>query len=169
MRRAYIAALCLALAACASAPDYAPASGPNASGYSETQIEDNRYFVTFRAKSGAEARLLEDFALLRAAEITTARGRDWFMVDRRSTDEGSAQPSGPRVGVSIGGGDYGRSSGVGVGVGVSFPIGGGGARASSATLEIRLGEGAKPDAANAYDASSVAASLRSMLAGGRAP
>ena len=53
---------------------------------------------------------------------------------------------GPRVGVGVGGGDWGDGGGGGVGVGLSFPLGGqSGPRARAATLEIRFGEGPKPD------------------------
>ena len=60
-------AAAFALVACAStpaAPPYAAATSATSAGYSETQIESNRYFVTYRAPSGAEAARLEDYALL---------------------------------------------------------------------------------------------------------
>lgn len=151
------------LAACASAPVYAPASSAGGAGYSETQVEDNRYFVTYRAGGTADAQLVQDFALLRAAEIALSRGVDWFWLDRRSVDD-TPRSGGPNVGVSVGGGSIGRSSGVGVGVGLSFPLGGRSEQANAATLEIRLGEGPKPDDANAYDAHAVAANLRPRIA-----
>lgn len=157
--------LAFALAACASAPTYQPAGTAGGPGYSETQVEANRYFVTYRAKGRADASLLQDMALLRAADLTLMQNQDWFIVDRRSTDAGAGRGGGPSVGVSVGGGSWGGNSGVGVGVGMSLPIGrGGGERASAATVEIRTGSGPKPDDPNAYDARSVAASLRSRIA-----
>lgn len=153
------------LAACATAPVYAPAAGPNAAGYSERQVESNRFFVTYRASGSADAALLQDFALLRAADLTVQRGRDWFWVDRRTLDEQPARYGGPSIGVGIGAGNWGRNTGVNVGVGVNIPIGGGqtSARARAATLEIRLGEGAKPDDPNAYDAHALSTNLRARL------
>lgn len=167
MIRAFVLSLAaLALAACAtSPPPYAPAATARASGYSETQIESNRYFVTYRAPSGADAALVQDYALLRAADLTLQNGREWFWVDRRTVDEVDARNSGPSVGVGIGGGSYGRHSGGGVGVGINIPLGGqSGQRASSATLEVRFGEGPKPDDANAYDARATSANLRARIA-----
>jgi hypothetical protein len=152
------------LSACATAPSYAPALEANGSGYSHVQVEANRFFVTYRARSGAEAQLIEDMALLRAAELTLEQGADWFVVDRRTTDESNARSSGPSVGVSVGGATFGGRSSSGVGVGISIPVGGGGAQARVATLEIRTGSGDKPDVGNAYDARAVAASLRPRLA-----
>lgn len=164
IRRLIVAVVATALAACASAPVYAPAASHGAAGYSETQIEANRYFVTYRAAGSAEETLLQDYALLRAADLTLANGRDWFWVDRRTVDNQASSYSGPSIGVGVGGGSWGHRSGASVGVGVNFPLGGGGgARASAATLEIRFGEGVKPDLANAYDAHAIAANLRARL------
>ena len=163
IRTLIFAAACAGLAACASTPSYAPATSPTSAGYSETQIENNRYFVTYRASGAADVRLLEDYALLRAADLTLQNGREWFWVDRRTLDEQNAQRSGPSFGVGIGGGSWGGRSGGSVGVGMSFPLGGGVQRANSTTLEIRMGEGPKPDASNAYDARAVSQNLRSRV------
>ena len=54
MIRPLLLAASLALAACASTPTYAPAASYGAPGYSETRVESNRYFVTYRS-SGAAA------------------------------------------------------------------------------------------------------------------
>lgn len=166
--RTLIAAIALtALAACASTPRYEPALEAGASGYSETQIESNRYFVTYRAKGGGEASLLHDYALLRAAELTTERGGEWFWVDRRTLDAPQSGRSGPSIGVGVGGGAWGGRGGGGVSVGLNSPLGGGGGqRAGSVTLEVRIGEGPKPDDANAYNARETAAGLRARLPAG---
>ncbi len=170
MIRVLACAAVLALSACATAgapPPYMAAASPNSIGYSETQIESTRYFVSYRAPSGAEAARLEDYALLRAAELTLQNGRDWFWVDRRTLDQQSdGRSSGPSIGIGVGGGSYGRSSAAGVGVGMTFPLGNSqaGPRARGATLEVRFGEGPKPDEANAYDARSTSANLRARIA-----
>jgi len=161
IRTLIFAAACAILAACASTPTYAPAATPNGAGYSETQIESNRYFVTYRAAGAANAQLLQDYALLRAADLTLQNGREWFWVDRRTLDDQNAQRSGSSIGIGIGGGSWGGRGGGSVGVGMSFPLGGSGQRANSATLEIRMGEGPKPDDPNAYDARAVSQNLRS--------
>lgn len=165
IRTFVIAAAFAMLAACATtAPPYSAASNPNGAGYSETQIENNRYFVTYRAGGVTDAQLLHDYALLRAADLTLQNGREWFWVDRRTLDEESTRRSGPSFGVGIGAGRWGGSSGGSVGVGMNFPLGGAqGQRARSATLEIRMGEGPKPDDQNAYDARSVSQNLRARV------
>ena len=166
-RKVMIVGALLALTACASAPTYTPATRTGAAGYSEAAIESNRYLVTYRAPGAGDAALVQDYALLRAADLTLQNGRDWFWVDRRTLDEDlAARRSGPSVGVGIGGGSWGGRSGGGVSVGVNFPIGAGSStqRAQSATLEVRFGEGVKPDDPNAYDARAVAANIRARLA-----
>lgn len=165
LRHLIVIAAAAALAACASTPPaYAPAASQSVAGYSETQIESNRFFVTFRAPSGADPALLQDYALLRAADLTLQNGRDWFWVDRRSVDEQATRSSGPSVGVGVGAGSWGNRSGASVGVGVNLPLGGQRQTARAATLEIRFGEGPKPDDANAYDARATSANLRARIA-----
>lgn len=152
------------LSACASAPTYTPAARQGGAGYSEQRIESNRYTVTYRANGSANADLLSDYALLRAADVTLQAGREWFWVDRRTLDDNNAYARGPSVGIGVGGGSWGHHSGGSVGVGINIPLGnGGGPQARSATLDIRFGEGPKPDDANAYDARETAANLRSRL------
>ena len=165
--RKFIAVISLiALASCASTVAYQPATSPNGAGYSQTQIEDNRFIVTYRAPSGANPRLIEDYALLRAAELTLEQGQSWFIVDRRRTDLDNPESGRPRVGVSVGSGSWGRSSSVGVGVGVNFPLGENEPKAHEATLEIRTGSGEKPEQANVYEALPVSLSLRRNLQDG---
>lgn len=171
MRVLTFAAAAFALAACATAapPPYGAASSATSAGYSETQIELTRYFVTFRAPAGADAARLEDYALLRAAELTLASGREWFWVDRRTLDgQNEGRRSGPSLGIGVGGGSYGRHSGASVGVGMTFPLGQNnqGVQARGATYEIRFGEGVKPDDANAYDARSTQQAIRSRISSG---
>ncbi len=108
------------LGACASAPTYAPAASPAAAGYSERQIKSSRYFVTYRAAGQADVEVLQDFALLRAAELTLQNGRDWFWLDRRTLDEAGGPQNGPSIGIGIGSGSYGRRGGVNVGVGDQY-------------------------------------------------
>lgn len=166
IRTLIVAAAFAVLAACATTPPpYAAATSAGGAGYSETQIESDRYFVTYRAPAAVDAQLLQDYALLRAADLTLQNGRDWFWVDRRTLDDAASSRSGPSIGVGVGAGSWGGRSGGSVGVGMNFPLGGGdqSQRARSATLEIRLGNGPKPDDPNTYDARAVSQNLRSRV------
>lgn len=145
----------LLLTGCATPTAYGPATRPGAAGYSESQIESDRFRITFRTAAGG-ARYAEDMALRRAADLTLARGYDWFIVNNRFSETGA--DSSPRFSVGTGFGSYGRNSSVGVGTSVGIPLAGPGP-AAEASLEIRLGKGAKPQDANAYDAHELARSL----------
>jgi hypothetical protein len=162
LRAVFVAVAAAAtLAACQTTPTYSAAASPNAAGYSETQIESGRYTVTYRAPGGADAQTLQNYVLLRAADLTLANNREWFWVDRRNLD-GRGVSSGPSIGIGLGGGSFGHHGGVGVGAGFSFPIGGGGPTATVAALDIRFGDGPKPDDPNAYDARSTVMHLRAQ-------
>lgn len=147
----------LALTACASLAPYGAQMGPNGQGYSEQRIESNRYRVTYNGV-GAAGRVA-DWALVRAADLTTEQGYDWFEVTQSWTDGRPGGASGVSPSVSIGGGSsrYGgySASGVGVGVGLNFS----GPQPTSTTLEVVLGRGQKPDRPNAYDARAVQSSI----------
>jgi len=147
----------LALTACASLAPYGAQRGPGGQGYAEQRIESNRYRVTYNGVGPAGR--VADWALVRAADLTTEQGYDWFEVTQSWTDGRLNGGGGVRPSVSISGGSsrYGgySASGVGVGLGLNFS----GPEPTSTTLEIVMGRGAKPDRPNAYDARSVQASI----------
>ncbi len=150
----------LSLTACATAPTiYQPAMGPRAVGYVEQRIEPGRYLVSFQGGPGAPATYVADLALLRAAELTIADGYDWFLVSDRYIQ--GQDDRGPRVGVGVGGADYGRRSGLSVGVGTSFRLGGG--ASLTASLEIFMGSGSRPAGADVYDARGLRDTVRARI------
>ena len=151
----------LLLAACAGAPTpYQEAR--DGYGYSEQQIEENRYRVSFAGNSATSRQTVEDYLLYRAAELTVQNGHDWFEVaDRDTVQEYSGYGGSPAVGLGGGSGN--------VGVGLSFPMfGGGSAPSYTAHMDVLVHDGEKPPAnANAYDALSVISRLQpKILAGG---
>jgi opacity protein-like surface antigen len=155
-RLVVVAAAALSLAACATAPTlYQPAAGPQAVGYSEYRIEPGRYRVTFRGGPGAPPQQVMDYALVRAADLAISEGYDWFRVADRFTE--GRPDRGPRVGVGVGGGDYGYRSGVSLGVGTTFNLGGG--PSLSTTIEVVMGRGERPRGADVYDAKALRRTL----------
>jgi hypothetical protein len=98
MRPLAVCALALALSACASAPPYQPAASSLASGYSDQRLASDRYRVRFTGTERMSAAEVQDYALLRAAQLTLENGHDWFEVvasdtvsdteERRSLDTG---------------------------------------------------------------------------------
>ena len=56
-------------------------------GYSDTQIDENSYRVTFAGNGFSAKDQVENMLLLRAAELTNEKGFDWFTVNEREGDE----------------------------------------------------------------------------------
>ena len=81
------AAAALALSACATATPYQPAGyGGVRGGYAEQRLESDRYRVSFSGNSVTSREQVEMGLLLRAAELTTESGYDWFATVNRATD-----------------------------------------------------------------------------------
>ena len=147
---ALFAAASLGLVACETVPTrYGPASGPQAVGFNEYRLAPGRYRITFRGGPGAPANQVEDYALLRAADVTLRDGYDWFRIADRSTSA-SGVDRGPRLSVGGGSASFGRHTGVGLGVGTSFNLGPG--PAFSRSIEVVFGKGPVPRDRDAYDA-----------------
>jgi hypothetical protein len=100
-----------------------------------------------------------DYALLRAADLAIAEGYDWFRVADRFIE--GRPDRGPRIGLGVGGGDYGYRSGVNVGLGTSFNLGGG--PSASSTLEVVMGRGERPRGADVYDARALRSNLGARI------
>lgn len=145
-------------AACATAigTAYQPADS-NGFGYAEQRVESDRYRVSFAGDGATPPDLVEDFALLRAAELAAAGGYDWFRVVGRSLS--ADERGGVGVGAGVGTGSYGRRSGVSVGVGGDLGTIGG-RKFYTARLEVLMGAGKKPEGPDVYDARSVIESIR---------
>jgi len=76
----------LTLSACATATPYAPAGPDSRYGYSEQRVDADRYRVSFAGNSVTSREQVEMALLLRAAEVTSQNGYDWFATVNRATD-----------------------------------------------------------------------------------
>lgn len=76
------------LAGCATPTPYQPLASPRstAGGYTDQQIEENRFRVSFAGNTMTSRETVETFLLYRAAELTAARGYDWFVMADRDTE-----------------------------------------------------------------------------------
>ena len=102
----------LALAACATPTPYKPATGNGyyANGFSDEQIEANRFRVSFSGNSLTSRETVERYLLFRAAQLTLERGYDNFILVDRDTDKKTRTYStGGSFGGGFGGGYWGPS------------------------------------------------------------
>ena len=153
MNRLALSALCLGLlAACETT-----GSRPPPVGASVQDLEPGRFRATYRGTSPMSEAEVRDRGLLQAAEMTLARGYDWFRVVDRFNDV--APPTRPRFSFGLGVGSYGRSSGVDVGGSTGF----GGEGTYVVTLEVMAGKGRPPGTPDAYDARAITSTLGPRL------
>lgn len=156
MRTFLTIGLAAVVASCASAPTtYAPSNGSNR-GYSERQIESDRFRIRFDGGADVSFEELENLALRRAAELTIENGNDWFEIVSRSSDGDNGNPVsvGGSVGQTFGSRRYSGSS---VGLGIRLDPGAGN---KTIYLEILVRSYPRRDGPDAYDARDVLNRLR---------
>ena len=81
------------MAACSSTTTYQPAEKRGGYGYTETELGKDRYRVTFTGNTVTDKETVNDYALLRAAELTLQQGYDWFQLVNRDTESKSRTSS----------------------------------------------------------------------------
>lgn len=118
-RKALVAVLTastLMVAGCATETTYRPATGQgfNRTGFSERQIEANRFLVSFAGNTVTSRDTVERYLFFRAAELTLQNGYDYFVMADRDTDRQSRTyatpgPYGPGFGWGGFGGYWGPS------------------------------------------------------------
>lgn len=103
------ASAALLLGACTTETTYHPAMGRgfDRTGFSERQVEQNRFLVTFAGNSSTPRDTVERYLLFRAAEITLQNGGDYFLMANRDTDLQSRTYATPGFGPGWGYGGFG--------------------------------------------------------------
>ena len=86
LRQLAVAIVALGLSGCAVPATYSPRQAGHDTGYSDTQLASTRWRVTFTGNSATARETVENYLLLRAAEITRDAGYRWFMFDSRDTE-----------------------------------------------------------------------------------
>lgn len=117
------------LAACVTATPYRPATGSGFSrtGFSDQQIERDRFMVSFAGNTYTSRETVERYLLFRAAEITLQSGNDHFVLVERDTDRQSRTYTTPGAGGFGGfGGGFGGFGGPWGGWGPSWRFHGAG-------------------------------------------
>lgn len=81
-----LAAAILVLMGCATPTVYSPATGPEGFGFSEQQIDSNSYRISFSGNSSTTRTAVENSLLYRAAELTLAKGYDYFVISENDVE-----------------------------------------------------------------------------------
>lgn len=168
MKHVFITAITtFLLTGCASGPS---AYGPkvNGLGFNQTQIENDRFRVSYTGRSAQEA---QDYALLRAAEITLDHGYSHFKIIGEGLSDNGPARSGisTSLGIGIGSGGRGYYGGgrtrtnVGVGINVNDVARALQGNQVNSDIEIRLLRRAGAQQDNIYDAKSITDSIRPQL------
>jgi hypothetical protein len=75
-----------ALSGCASGPaPYGPKTADSGTGYTDEQLAQNRFRVTYTGNSTTPRDVIEDYLLFRAAQVTQSAGAQWFVFAARDT------------------------------------------------------------------------------------
>lgn len=125
-------------------------------GYSEQQIEENRYRVGFVGNSATPREAVENYLLFRAAEVTVQSGNDYFKLVDRDTERSTSYYSHGYVDNAFlfphdRRGRFVNSFGLGITSGTAYPI-----DEYSAQADIMVFKGEKPaDDVTAYNARDV--------------
>lgn len=90
----------LAVTGCATETPYRPATGKGfyRTGYSERQVEADRFLVTFAGNTVTERDTVERYLLYRSAQLTLENGFDYFVMVQRDTDRQARTYSTPALG-----------------------------------------------------------------------
>lgn len=161
-----LCAASLTLTACATGPSsYGPVTEQSSLGFKAMQIEDDRFRISYTGRSSNEA---QDFALLRAAEITLDEGYSHFKVvtGHMENNRQARSPVSSSVSIGFGSGGrgyYGRRGGAHTNLGLGININDvaralqGDRITNSIEILLRNEGGEDP---NIYNAESVADSIR---------
>ncbi len=79
------AAAVLLLAACQTPASYQPRTPDSHTGYTDEQLAQNRWRVTFTGNSATKRETVENYLLLRSAEVALKANYRWFLFDTRDT------------------------------------------------------------------------------------
>ena len=169
------------LAGCETATPFQPIAaqhGEDRGGYSEQQIEANRFRVEFAGNTLTSRQTVEKYLLFRAAQLTVSSGFDWFQSVDRHTDKQTSYygdgfdgwAGGPAWGLYRPGFGWGYGYG-GIGPYGGFGYGGFGGPGFDidqvtryqASVEIVMGRGPKPPNPRAYDARQVIDHLQATI------
>ncbi len=136
------ASAALLTAACATAPTYHARTDGDRYGYSEMQLEGNRFRINYNGDTLTSRETVETYLLYRAAESTIERGYDYFIITAHDVDENSRYNAIGPLRPRFGGATIREVS------------------SANAAMDVVMFEGVRPPALpNAYDAHAIQTNL----------
>jgi len=160
------------MVACAtSGTAYTVASKRGDYGYSERKLTETRYRVSFTGNSNTPVDLVQDYALLRAAELTVQKNHDWFEIaDRATTPQVAPDAVDTEVAIAAGGPTHTKCGLLGCSTTryspaysmetIEFPNR---RQRYTASIEVVMGSGNSVGATSGYDARELIESLRADI------
>ena len=102
-RFATLMAISLVITGCATSAYYYKYQGA-AGGFSDIKIQDDIYKVSYSENSFVSVETAEDFALLRAAEVTLTNGYKYFIILDQKSDPHTTSSTIPLSSMTVGSG-----------------------------------------------------------------
>ena len=96
MKKIITLLLCFGLVGCASVSDYHPFN--NYTGYNNLKLQDNIFKIGYQDDQFSTVQKVEDYALLRAAEVTLDNGYKYFTELNSSDDSKTSLHTSKRTG-----------------------------------------------------------------------
>lgn len=168
MKKTYIKPilLCLTLAStlvflgCSSRPVYSPAAESGKVGFYESKLTSDRYRVSFVGYPSTTGDEVQNFVLLRAAELTLQNNFEWFEIINRTLTE-KTHNSDPTFTIGLSSSCYPFGcSGLGSRWYTGMRVDGDGySDRYKASIEIRMGNGETEDEKTIYNAKELVENL----------
>lgn len=159
-------ALAVMLAGCSVPPTpFQPAATPGDDGYTVTQLEQNRFRLSFSGNMSTPHQAVDDNLLYLAAQVTLRNGADWFVISRSSADKDTIYPTFAEPPTFFAGGGWVGPVGGSVSTDFNNPQ-----NSWNETATILLSRGKKTAGdPNAYDARDLAGHLAPLIKRGPVP
>jgi len=145
---------------------YQESSAESDFGYNETKLTETQYRIEFVGNRFTEESQINDYAMLRAAEVTIQKGYDWFTILTSETDRETKTRPDMQVSAAtnnrvtrkcglLGCSSYVTSDFSGAGINTNVVDG-----KATTTMQISMGSGEAKNPSSVFNAKELAINLR---------
>ncbi len=158
--------LAILVTGCSVSPTpFQPAATADGDGYTVTQLEANRFRLTFSGNMSTPHQTVDDNLLYLAAQVTLRNHADWFVISRADADKDTIYPTFVQPPTFAAAGGWIGPVGGSVATDFNNPQ-----SSWNETATILLSHGLKPAGdVNAYDAHDLASHLAPLIKRGQVP